>query len=102
MSQGVEKILQGEPVGGINYELINTVGNRMATPLIQINAVSGYGANFQPTAEILSPTTGSVWKPKEEIVFNADVGDSDGQSQNLLLQYYTNGGKCYDSFFKSD
>ena len=94
----VEKILQGEPVGGINYELINTVGNRMATPLIQINAVSGYGANFQPTAEILSPTTGSVWKPKEEIVFNADVGDSDGQSQNLLLQYYTNGGNAMIHF----
>jgi hypothetical protein len=96
----VEKILAGELVGGINYDLINTVGNRMATPLVELNAVSGYGSNFQPTAQILSPASGSIWKPKEKIVFNADVGDLDGQSQNLLLQYYTNGGNAMIHFLE--
>jgi len=96
----IEKILAGEPVGGINYALINTVGNRMATSLVEINAVSGHGSNFQPTAQILSPASGSIWKPKEKIVFNADVGDLDGQSQNLLLQYYTNGGNAMIHFLE--
>ena len=35
---------------------------------------------------------------KKKLFFNADVGDSDGQSQNLLLQYYTNGGNAMIHF----
>ena len=90
----VEKVLNGEPVSGVNYEFINFVGNRVATPLVSFEVVSGYGLNFQPTTSLIAPETGSVWKPNEEISFSATVNDRDGQAENMYLQYFVNGGNA--------
>ena len=94
-------ILNNQPVNGVNYSLVNFVGNRKSTPTSFIPVSSTFGANMAPAASLLIPEAVSYVRAPESVKLMVSAEDLDGHSSSLSCQFLVNGSNEIIQFLSS-
>ena len=97
----IDLILNNQPVNGINYSLVNFVGNRKSTPTSFIPVSSTFGANMAPTASLVIPEAVSYVRAPESVKLMVSAEDLDGHSSSLSCQFLVNGSNEIIQFLSS-
>ncbi len=97
----MDLILNNQPVNGVNYSLVNFVGNRKSTPTSFIPVSSTFGANMAPTASLVIPEAVSYVRAPESVKLMVSAEDLDGHSSSLSCQFLVNGSNEIIQFLSS-